>query len=222
MESVKKYSIQTIAIIVLSVLLAISVAVGGTMAWFADNDTATGTLTMGGPVNIDIYDQGATSETVKFALPANAEFAVPSSPVTMDTTVNIGATNIPVFLRAKITVQVSGSTDTTTVQNEFNNSLKTLANGKSWYLVDGYYYYLTAEASDDTGVLKEATGGTEVEFLVGTFTLPKTWTNEVASATVTFNLEVQAIQGLIYGTDGALDNTIADVATAFDEAFPGA
>ncbi len=231
MESVKKYSIQTIAIIVLSVLLAISVAVGGTMAWFADKDTATGTLTMGGAVNIDIYDKGADSNDVTFTLPGDADVVVPSMAVAVDTTVMVAQTTTPVFLRAKVDVQVSGVTDADgTIKNQFVAEVAKLANGKGWYIASddgdsskagGYFYYTTTAATLSSNLTAVDASGSakEVEFMVGDLIVPSSWTNTVAGATVTFTVNVEAIQGLIYDTDGKTPLTsIEKVAPKFTEA----
>lgn len=305
MESVKKYSIQTIAIIVLSVLLAISVAVGGTMAWFADRDAISGSMTMGQAVLINIADNDdADATTMTFNFPSDGAhgYVVPSMPVAVDSTVRVQKSNTPVYLRALITVDVKSPEGTTIpedkltmVKDQFWNEISKLANGGGWFQADdsaqptnafgkdtttinnqiGDYFYLTenvgrsyeAHASgqyatavpqntatdylfvrpeDDTvdQTYKAASVSTkpattelyrvyvddvvlgadeylEIALLYGYMAVPKDWDNTVAEAVITFNIQVEAIQAIIYDNTGTNENLltkIEDVCTAFDDA----
>ena len=59
----KNRGASTVAIITLSVLLGLSLILGLTAAFFTANQTATGTITLGDPVNINITQGGTSVET---------------------------------------------------------------------------------------------------------------------------------------------------------------
>ena len=62
----KRASTSTIAIVILSVLLVASVAIGITLAYFTANATVTGNITLGDPVTISITQGGASVTSLTF------------------------------------------------------------------------------------------------------------------------------------------------------------
>ena len=58
---------STIAIIVLSVMLVASIAVGVTLAYFTANASAAGNVGLGDPVNINITQGGSTVTSLTFS-----------------------------------------------------------------------------------------------------------------------------------------------------------
>ena len=58
---------STVAIITLSILLGLSLILGLTAAFFTANQTATGNITLGNPVNLAITQGGTSVEAFTFS-----------------------------------------------------------------------------------------------------------------------------------------------------------
>lgn len=156
------------AILVLSILLGISVALGITAAFFTANRTATGTITLGNPVDINISQGGTNVTTLAFegnAYPGTTYDAPISIVAATDTS--------EACLRAKVTLT---NTDTASINVEATTS-------DSWVKgEDDYYYY--------NGTI---TAGNTVDF-ISKITVPTTLTNEDAKKTYSVSIICEAIQ----------------------------
>lgn len=156
------------AILVLSILLGISVALGITAAFFTANRTATGTITLGNPVDINI-SQGGTNVTT-LAFEGNA---YPGTTYDAPISIVAAADTSEACLRAKVTLT---NTDTAAINVEATTS-------DSWVKgEDDYYYY--------NGTI---TAGNSVDF-ISKITVPTTLTNEDAKKTYSVSIVCEAIQ----------------------------
>lgn len=167
-SSKSKINPSTIVIIVLSILLIASMAIGVTLAYFSSTSTVIGNVTLGNPVNINITQGGASVTSLTFG-----SDALPGHVYDQAIAVNVLEGTSDALLRAKLvitnndgaTINIQASTVNTWIVGE-----------------DEYYYY--------NGI---ATEGDEVEFVTAV-TIPTSITN--ADANKTFNIEVvvEAIQ----------------------------
>ena len=188
----KRISNATIAIIVLSVLLVASIAIGATVAYFASNADVTGTITLGDPVNISITQGGASVTSLTFS--GNA---MPGTVYDQAIGVSIPANTSDALLRAKIQLTDEDGATTSIVADTTD----------SWVShTDDYYYY--------NGV---ASANAAIDF-VTSITVPTTLTNEDANSIFTVNIIVEAIQEANYAAadvwSGAPASWIATYATA--------
>ena len=159
---------SVIAISILTVLLAIAIVVGATLAYFASNANASGDITLGDPVNINITQGGSTATSLTF--PGNA---LPGTVYDQPIGVSQPESTSDSVVRAKVTITntdgASSTVDVTTVDEWTKGD-------------DDYYYY--------NGIFS---AGTSHDFIT-TITVPTSLTNEDANKTFNVNVVVEAIQ----------------------------
>ncbi|MBR6778623.1 MAG: SipW-dependent-type signal peptide-containing protein [Clostridia bacterium] len=164
----RKLSTSTIAIIVLSILLLASVAIGVTLAYFTSTADVTGNITLGDPVTITITQGGATASSLTFS-----GDALPGSVYDQAIGVAAPANTTTALIRAKLTIT---NTEGATVNVE-------AATTNNWTEgTDDYYYY--------NGTLS---AGSAVDFVTAV-TIPTSLTNTDANKTFTIDVVVEAIQ----------------------------
>ena len=159
---------STVAIITLSILLGLSLILGLTAAFFTANQSATGNITLGNPVNLAITQGGTSVEAFTFS-----GSAMPGTVYTQAIGVSIPTATSDSVLRCKLTLTNTGSASETI----------TATTDENWQQgEDGYYYY--------KGV---ASAGDNINFC-SSITVPKTLTNEDANKIYTVTFQVEAIQ----------------------------
>lgn len=167
-EKKKKVSTSTIAIVTLSILLAVSIAIGVTLAYFTTTANVTGNITLGDPVTISITQGGASVSSLTFS-----NNALPGTVYDQSIGVTAPAQMTTALMRAKLTItNTDGATtnvDATTTDGWTEGS-------------DDYYYYNGTIAANQA-----------VDFVTA-ITIPTSLTNEDANKTFTINIVVEAIQ----------------------------
>lgn len=158
----------TLAIIALSVLLGLSLLFGLTAAFFGANATASGDITLGDPVNINITQGGATVSTLTFG-----GDALPGTVYSQPISVALPADTSDAVIRGKLTITNSNSA-------AVNVSAET---PDTWTLGDDDYYYYNGKLA----------AGETADF-VTSITVPKTLTNEDANKTYALSVQIEAIQ----------------------------
>lgn len=164
----RKNKIAIWIIVALSVLLLVSFILGISGAYFQGTDTATGDITTGGPVNIDITQGGASVATLTFS-----DAAMPGDVYDQAIQVTAPAGTSKAVLRAKLTIS----------NDDGLSAPVTATTASSWTLnTDDYYYYAGTISAGDT-----------VDF-VTQVEVPTSLTNEDANKTNTISIVVEAIQ----------------------------
>jgi predicted ribosomally synthesized peptide with SipW-like signal peptide len=112
MEKSKKISFTSIAIVVLAILLTVSLTMGGTLAWFANQNQADTTLTMGNAVGVAVVDSTGSNGSMDrlsftFHTGRNGELMLPGAQIDPDVQAMISKSNTPVILRAVVTFEVT-------------------------------------------------------------------------------------------------------------------
>lgn len=156
------------AILVLSILLGLSVALGITGAFFTATRNATGTITLGDPVDINISQGGTNVTTLAFD-----GVAYPGTTYNAPISITAAANTSEACLRAKVTL-------TNTDSAAINVTATTNAN---WVQGDDDYYYYNGTIN----------AGNTVEF-IQSITVPTTLTNEDANKTYSVAIVCEAIQ----------------------------
>ena len=159
---------STIAIIVLTVLLIASIAVGVTLAYFSANANVAGNVSLGDPVNINITQGGSSVSSLTFS-----GDALPGQIYDQVIGVSIPANTSDALLRAKLTIS---NTDGATVNVEAT-TVDAWIDGE-----DGYYYYNGIAKANDS-----------IDFITAV-TIPTTLTNADANKTFNIDVSVEAIQ----------------------------
>ena len=95
----KRISGSTIAIIVLSIMLIASIAVGVTLAYFTANTSAAGNVSLGDPVNINITQGGSSVTSLTFG-----SDALPGHVYDQAIGVSVPSNTSNALLRAKLTI----------------------------------------------------------------------------------------------------------------------
>ena len=163
---------SVIAIVVLSVLLVASIAIGATLAFFSAETDVTGTITLGDPVNVEITQGGASVSSLTFT-----GDAMPGTVFDQPIGVSVPANTSNALLRAKLLLTTDDGA-TTEITATTNNAWQ---KGN-----DEYYYY--------NGV---ATANDSIDF-VNSLKVPTSLTNEAANKVYTVNVVVEAIQEANY------------------------
>ena len=166
----RRLSPATIAIIVLAILLLASIAVAATIAYFSSTQNATGTITLGDPININITQGGASVSSLTFD--GNA---MPGTVYAQKIGVSAPDSTSDAVLRAKLTITNTDGASTIVTAS-------TNANWTDNVSTDGYYYY--------NGVL---TARQSIDF-VESITVPTELTNDDANKTFSVNVIVEALQ----------------------------
>ena len=159
----------TFAIVALSLVLASAVVLGVTGAYFTGTQSATGTITLGDPVNISITQGGSSVTTLTF----NGN-AMPGTVYDQAIAVSAPTATSDAVVRAKVELTNSDSATT--------NVTSAVAAGWTEVNTDGYYYY--------NGIL---TAGQSIDFITS-ITVPTSLTNEDANKTYAVSVIVEAIQ----------------------------
>lgn len=164
----KNRTASTVAIVTLSILLGLSLVLGLTAAFFTANQTTTGNITLGNPVNIKITQGGTAVDTLTFS--GNA---LPGTSYTQAIGITIPAETSQSVLRAKLTLTNTGTAS--------KNVTATTAS--TWTLAeDGYYYYNGIAKAEDS-----------IDFCTA-ITVPKELENSDANKVFTISFQVEAIQ----------------------------
>lgn len=164
----KKISGSTIAIITLAILLAATVAIGITLAYFTASATVLGDITLGDPVTIEITQGGASVGNLTFdgdALPGTVFDQVIGVAAPADMT--------EALMRAKLTITNTDGA-TTTVDATTTDS---------WIEGDDDYFYYNGSV----------TANATIDFITS-ITVPTSLTNEDANKTFNVNVVVETIQ----------------------------
>lgn len=164
----KNRAASTVAIVTLSILLGLSLILGLTAAFFSANRTATGDITLGDPVNINITQGGASVETLTFS-----GAAMPGTTYTQAIGVSVPTNTSQAVLRCKLTLSNTGNASATI----------TATTSDQWVLGDDEYYYYNGSVN----------AGDSVDFC-SAITVPKTLTNLDANKVYTVTFQVEAIQ----------------------------
>lgn len=167
-NSRKNRASSTVAIVTLSILLGLSLVLGLTAAFFSASQTATGTVTLGDPVNINITQGGTNVTALTFA-----GTALPGTSYTQPIGISVPANTSKSVLRCKLSLTNEDATTTDI----------TATTSDKWTLgEDGYYYYNGSVEATNT-----------VDFCTA-ITVPKSLTNTSANKVYTVTFQVEAIQ----------------------------
>lgn len=164
----RKSNGKSAAIITLSILLGLSLVFGITAAFFTSTAGASGNITLGNPVTINVTQGGASVSALTFA--GNA---MPGTIYDQSIGVSMPANTSDSVVRGKLTItNTEGASETVDATTS-----------ESWVLgEDGYHYY--------NGKL---TASQNVDF-VSQITVPKTLTNADANKTYAISIQIEAIQ----------------------------
>lgn len=164
---------KKIIAVCLIVALAATAVVGGTLAWFTDDEVATNTFTVGN-VDITLTEPKWTSTGSQ-----DAPEVYPGEPLAKDPTVeNVGAN--PCFVRVKVTgLDCLGDAGMITTRYKWADGYNTA----EWVYHNGYYYYMV----NGSGVMQP---GTKSAPLFDQIVIPTGLTN--GDATTLHNVVVTA------------------------------
>lgn len=227
MQKTRKFSKSTLAILALSIVLAVSLIAGATFAWFKANVSSgsstvtTGRLTVGLAGYQGDGETAATDGNVVLFYSENA-IVVPGEVIDVqgvDATFGTEGTltNIATLLRMRVNFTGDQSSDATLTGSleGVNEEFATLE-GEDY---DGWYYY-TAVIAPNTASIDLITDGTII--------VPTTYTTpDDQNKTLTISLDVQICQAnWTTGNGGIFDGTIpgaptaAEVAAVFAVTYP--
>ncbi len=174
--------VQSVIIIVLSVLLAISLILGASFAWYTDKSTAQATLQMGGSVDVALLDLNTSNEAEDklTIVTTDGKPLAPGRQVRLNAQAKLTESSTPSILRFSIALSITnynltadGETlteeqmqekiDVITAQimQSITNTLNTTTNQThKWRSYNGYFYYVgdisnPTTTADNAWTLKE-------------------------------------------------------------------
>lgn len=153
----RRLSASAITVVVLSVLLIMAVTIGSTLAWFASQDSATGSFILGEPVVVSVTEaDGTDTETLTMLIASDN--LLPGMRVNPDIAVSLQPSTTATILRARIDSSVTGGTgDNETLNQNFRDVLTPIIAG-AWVLnVDDGWYYFLGDAGLDARVMNTPT-----------------------------------------------------------------
>lgn len=176
-----------------AVALVGTLAVGGTLAWFTDTETATNVVTMG-EVDIALYEDGTPSNGQDGGVTSNEGLSysdiVPGDVLAKKITIK----NLeqPAYVRAKITI--SGSEKVLKALEDSDSTSNILIDGTTttWSKnADGTYTAtLTYSDSDSDNIMDK----NEEWTVLSKFTIPTSWGNEFVKENFNIKVVAEAIQ----------------------------
>ncbi len=151
----KKISFTSIAIVVLAILLTVSLTMGGTLAWFANQNQADVTLTMGNAVGVAVVDNAGNGSmdklSFKFNTGRNGELMLPGTQIDPNVQALIAQSNTNVILRAVVAFQVSLNptfiTPGGTLSSENKTAIETATGQAVTFDATDGKYYITVPSS---------------------------------------------------------------------------
>jgi len=159
---------STVVIIILTIMLVASIAVGVTLAYFTDDANVVGNVGLGDPVNINITQGGSSVTSLTFS-----DDALPGHVYDQVIGVSIPDATSDALLRAKLTI--------TNTDGAAENVEATTVD--TWIKGDDDYYYYNGVASANDSIA-----------FVTAVTIPTSLTNEDANKTFNIDVSVEAIQ----------------------------
>ena len=177
---------KKVALTAAAVAMVGTLAVGGTLAWFTDTETATNVVTVG---NVDVkIDETGEGEVNEDGDGLNYD-VMPGKTYEK----NVDITNVgsnPAYMKAIITVS-SNNENIPAAIKDGRISLGNLYEGGTWSDVAGGVQYVVYYNDEDNDFIAEKD---DVWNLFDNFTFPKELGNEFENSTFNINVEVQAIQ----------------------------
>ena len=163
--------------------LAGVLAMGATLAYFTDKDSASNVFTMG-KVGIDLVEDTKEGEPVEIT-DSGIHYGgiVPGDEVSKIANVVVDSDSEDAYIRVMVTAD-SGSKELSAYMTELTDQIRnTVAEDEKWTLKsDGYLYYSDIVSAD------------EVINIFDTVSIPASWGNEIAGETFNVNITAYAVQ----------------------------
>ena len=164
----KRLSGSTLAIIILSLLLAATATIGIALAYFSSSIGVVGDITLGNPVNISITQGGSSVSSLTFS-----SDALPGTVYDQEIGVSAPENTSKALIRAKLTITNTQGASTNVEASTTEDWVKH---------TDNYYYY------------KGTLSATQSIAFIRTITIPTTLTNADANKTFNIDVVVEALQ----------------------------
>lgn len=163
--------------------LAGVLAMGATLAYFTDKDSASNVFTMG-KVGIDLVEDTNEGESVEIT-DSGIHYGgiVPGDEVSKIANVVVDSDSEDAYIRVMVTAD-SGSKELSAYMTELTDQIRnTVAEDEKWTLKpDGYLYYSDIVSAD------------EIINIFDTVSIPASWGNEIAGETFNVNITAYAVQ----------------------------
>ncbi|WP_455719389.1 TasA family protein [Agathobacter sp.] len=158
-------------------------AMGATLAYFTDKDSASNVFTMG-KVGIDLVEDTKEGESVEITDSGiHYDGIVPGDEVSKIANVVVDSDSEDAYIRVMVTAD-SSSKELLDHMAELTDQIRNIvAEDEKWTLkADGYLYYSDIVSAD------------EVINIFDTVSIPASWGNEIAGETFNVNITAYAVQ----------------------------
>ncbi len=136
-------------LLVAAIVICLTIAVSGTLAYFTFEDTAHNVITSGG-VSIEVVEKRKGTDGAEIAFPTDGiKGVMPGTEVSKIVSVKNNG-NSEAWVRVKVNATIKSAKD----EGELPSDVMTYEIGKGWDEKDGYYYYQDkVPAGESTSIL---------------------------------------------------------------------
>lgn len=175
---------KKLAMITAAVALGALVTVGATLAWFTSSSSVTNVVTTGN-IKVEVSEPNYTKAGGNEAF----EDMTPNKKIYKDPTFTLKNSN-DAYLRSTVKITMTGAKEGTPTPTVEELGFKLAEN---WVNKDGVYYYTQIAKNDVPVVLFKnlETDNTKPGY---TMQIPANWNNAYQNATITIDVEVEAVQ----------------------------
>ncbi len=193
---------KKVTLIVTCVALVAAIVVGGTLAFFTDNDKVENVVTFGN-VSISLTEPNYSKDPKYDEASAGITGAMPGDLITKDPTVKNDGSN-PAWIRVKVEVKWSESQNPVPNQEDLFELNTDWVDGK-----DGYYYYTKKlESGGETSILFQGDNDNKNQIKI-----PEDWTQDTIKNTGSLQINVTAEALQSENNDIPANGSIEDVWT---------
>ena len=172
---------RKISLGIAAMAMVLTIAIGGTLAYFTDHDEAANVITMG-KVKISLVEKTDSTGEKEYTDGISYDGIKPGDVISKQPIIKVASDSQPAYIRVRVNAVSSDA--------ELSKHLSELTyDVNGWKYINGYYYY--------PGIVYPGTNITLFKHV----TIPASWGNFIAGKTFKINLIAEAIQASNFNPD---------------------
>ncbi|MDY4892763.1 MAG: TasA family protein [Agathobacter sp.] len=172
---------RKISLSIAAMAMVLTIAIGGTLAYFTDHDSATNVITMG-KVKISLVEKTVSTGEKEYTDGISYDGIHPGDVISKQPIVKVAADSQPAYIRVRVHAKSPDA--------ELAKHLSELSyDVHGWKYINGYYYY--------PHIVYPGTSITLFQHV----TIPTGWGNFISGKTFKIDLTAEAIQASYFNPD---------------------